>query len=60
MSVRLPPEENPEIMVSRMIPALRFVSATDWSVFFEKASVIERLLHNDPAGIYLEMDFENP
>ena len=58
MSVRLPPEENPEIMVSRMIPALRFVSATDWSVFFEKASVIERLLHNDPAGIYLEMDFE--
>jgi cyclic beta-1,2-glucan synthetase len=34
MVVCLPPEENPEVMVARMIPALRLISATDWSVFF--------------------------
>ncbi|MCD4673718.1 MAG: hypothetical protein K8R77_13725 [Anaerolineaceae bacterium] len=58
VAVRLPPEESPEVLVSRIIPALRLISATDWSVFFEEVSVIECLLHNDPAGIYPEMDFE--
>ena len=58
MVVCFPPEEKPEVMVARMIPALRLISATDWSVFFENVSSIERLLHNDPAGVYPKMDFE--
>ncbi|MDX9864672.1 MAG: glucoamylase family protein, partial [Anaerolineaceae bacterium] len=58
MAVRLPSSETPELIVARIIPALRLISTTDWKVFFEKVSVTHGLLNNDPAGVYPAMDFE--
>lgn len=58
MAVQLPASENPELIVARIIPALRLISTTDWKVFFEAVNITHGLLNNDPAGIYPRMDFE--
>src|SRR5262249_52385614 len=33
------------------------LSALDWSVFFEKVSLVDRMLRQDPAGVYAHQDF---
>jgi cyclic beta-1,2-glucan synthetase len=44
-------------LAARIIPGLRQLSATDWQLFFEETSPIERILYTDPAKIYPTMDF---
>jgi cyclic beta-1,2-glucan synthetase len=46
-----------QVTVGNIITSMRLLSTLDWNDFFEKVSLIERLLGNDPAGVYLQMTF---
>ncbi|HEY3311749.1 MAG TPA: glucoamylase family protein [Anaerolineales bacterium] len=50
-------QEN-ETIVANCFLSLRLLSATDWKSFFERTSLVDQILRNDPAGIYAVMDFD--
>ncbi len=47
-----------DAIVSNCFLSLRLLAATDWKTFFEQTSRVERILRDDPAGVYTEMDFD--
>ncbi len=47
-----------ETIVANCFLSLRLLSAIDWKTFFEQTSRVEKILRDDPAGIYTGMDFE--
>jgi cyclic beta-1,2-glucan synthetase len=47
-----------ETIVSNCFLNLRLLFSTDWKDFFEQTSRVERILRDDPAGIYAGMDFD--
>src|SRR4029079_13901433 len=46
-----------QVTVGNIITSMRLLSTLDWNDFFEKVSLIERLLGKDPAGVYARMEF---
>jgi len=46
-----------QVSISNSISSLRFLGATDWRAFVEARSGVERILREDPAGVYARMDF---
>ncbi len=50
-------QASDQVSVSHSITSLRFLSAFDWKEFIESQSLVERTLRNDPAGVYVRMDF---
>ena len=44
--------------IGNLITSLRFMISADWNVIFEQISYVEKILNNDPAGIYSKQDFE--
>jgi cyclic beta-1,2-glucan synthetase len=48
-----------QLSISNSIDSLRFLGSMDWKDFVEKMSVIEKILHYDPAGTYTKMDFQS-
>ncbi len=46
-----------QVSIGNSIGSLRFLIATDWRVFVESMSVVERTLRDDPASAYATMDF---
>jgi cellobiose phosphorylase len=46
-----------QLAIGNIITTMRLVSASDWPVFVERVSVVERILEEDPAGAYSRMDF---
>ena len=46
-----------QVSMSNSIGSLRFLGAMDWREFVEKMSVVDRILHEDPGGVYSRMDF---
>ncbi|HEY0367291.1 MAG TPA: protein ndvB, partial [Pyrinomonadaceae bacterium] len=46
-----------QVTVGNIITSMRLLSTLDWNEFFEKVSLIERLLEKDPAGVYAQMEF---
>ena len=46
-----------QLAIGNIITTMRLVSASDWPVFVERVSVVERILEADPAGAYARMDF---
>ncbi|HVJ26268.1 MAG TPA: hypothetical protein VM493_01960, partial [Vicinamibacterales bacterium] len=50
-------EAADQLAIGNVISSMRLVSAVDWTVFFERASVVEPILREDPAGAYPGMDF---
>lgn len=47
-----------QVNIQNAIISLREITETDWSDFVEDCSVIHRILKEDPAGYYSEMDFQ--
>jgi cyclic beta-1,2-glucan synthetase len=45
--------------MANLIGSLRLISSFDWSEFFESVSLVEHVLHRDPAGVYNRMDFRS-
>jgi cyclic beta-1,2-glucan synthetase len=50
-------QEN-ETVVANCFISLRLISVTDWKTFFEETSRVEKVLSEDPAGVFGNMDFE--
>jgi cellobiose phosphorylase len=46
-----------QVSIGNSITSLRFLSSTDWREFVERHSIVERMLCDDPAGVYAGMDF---
>ncbi|MCS6296999.1 MAG: cyclic beta 1-2 glucan synthetase [Nitrospira sp.] len=46
-----------QVSMSNSIGSLRFLAAMDWREFVEAHSLVEQTLHQDPAGVYGQMDF---
>ena len=46
-----------QVSISNSISSLRLLAATDWHAFVEESSTAERILREDPAGVYGRMDF---
>jgi len=46
-----------QLAISNAISSMRRASSIDWTLFFERVSVVEQVLRGDPAGAYAAMDF---
>ena len=46
-----------QVSISNSICSLRFLGAMDWREFVETMSAVERVLREDPGGVYSKMDF---
>ena len=50
-------EATDQLAIGNVITSMRLLSSIDWPVFFDRVSVVEQILKEDPAGAYAEMDF---
>jgi hypothetical protein len=50
-------QASAQVTVGNIITSMRLLSTLDWRDFFEKVSLIEPLLGQDPAGAYAQMEF---
>lgn len=48
-----------QVSLGNTITSLRLASNIDWAEIFEALSQVERILRQDPSGIYPKMDFES-
>ncbi|MBC7931053.1 MAG: cyclic beta 1-2 glucan synthetase, partial [Rubrivivax sp.] len=46
-----------QVTVGNVITSMRLLSTLDWHDFFESVSLLEPILGEDPAGVYLGMNF---
>jgi cyclic beta-1,2-glucan synthetase len=46
-----------QVSISNSIISLRLLGSIDWREFVENASVVDKTLRLDPAGVYARMDF---
>jgi cyclic beta-1,2-glucan synthetase len=46
-----------QLTVGNCVISLRLLSAVDWNAFFERNSLVEKVLRDDPAGAYPLHDF---
>ncbi|HEV8632219.1 MAG TPA: glucoamylase family protein, partial [Thermoanaerobaculia bacterium] len=46
-----------QVSVANIIGSLRLCATLDWSQYFEAVSLVERVLQQDPPGVYGGMDF---
>ncbi len=51
-------EAAEQLAIGNVITSMRMLSAIDWTLFFERVSIVERTLRDDPAGAYADMDFQ--
>ncbi len=54
---RILKDETSNEDISFLIQNLRLFDEVDWKEFFEKVNLVERILREDPSGIYSKMDF---
>jgi cyclic beta-1,2-glucan synthetase len=50
-------EAGVQLAIGNVITSMRLASSIDWPAFFERVSVVERVLRGDPSGHYALMDF---
>jgi cyclic beta-1,2-glucan synthetase len=50
-------EATDQLAIGNVISSMRLLSSIDWPLFFDRVSVVERILKEDPAGAYADMDF---
>jgi cyclic beta-1,2-glucan synthetase len=46
-----------QVSIGNSITSMRLLTALDWALFFERVSLVEQTLRQDPAGVYPLMDF---
>jgi cyclic beta-1,2-glucan synthetase len=46
-----------QLAIGNVITSMRLLSSIDWPLFFDRVSVVEQILREDPVGAYAEMDF---
>lgn len=48
-----------QMSISNSISSLRFLNTTNWKDFVESVSVVEQILRQDQANIYIDMEFSS-
>ena len=48
-----------QVSIGNVITSLRLLDELDWPSIFEQINLTERVLRNDPTGIYEKMDFQS-
>ncbi|CAN5514526.1 glucoamylase family protein [soil metagenome] len=51
-------EAADQLAIGNVITSMRLLSSIDWTKFFERVSIVERVLREDPGGAYAQMDFQ--
>ena len=51
------PRSADEAIVANCILSLRLLATHNWKSFFERVNIVEKILLNDPSGVYARMDF---
>ncbi|MFT3903476.1 MAG: glucoamylase family protein [Niabella sp.] len=46
-----------QVSIRNSIESIRLIKTTDWREFVESVSVVEKILRNEPGGVYAQMDF---
>ncbi len=46
-----------QLAIGNIITTMRLLSSIDWPLFFERVSLVEQILREDPAAAYARMDF---
>jgi cyclic beta-1,2-glucan synthetase len=46
-----------QLAIGNIVTSMRLLSSVDWPLFFERVSLVEKILRDDPAGAYARMDF---
>jgi len=46
-----------QLSVGNCVTTLRLLAALDWRVFFERTSLVEAVLRDDPPGVYARQEF---
>ncbi|MEO8138802.1 MAG: cyclic beta 1-2 glucan synthetase, partial [Gemmatimonadota bacterium] len=46
-----------QVSIANAVTSLRFCATLDWSQYVESVSLVEQVLHRDPAAVYGRMDF---
>ncbi len=52
-------QANKKLSIGNSIKSLNVISIIDWNDIFEKLSIVEEILREDPAKIYEKMDFQS-
>ena len=50
-------EAADQLAIGNVITSMRLIASIDWTVFFERTSLVEHILREDPSGAYPLMDF---
>ncbi len=45
------------VSTGNIVTSMRLISSLDWTTLFEETSMVEKVLRQDPSGIYSKMDF---
>ncbi len=48
-----------QVSIANAITSIRFLEAFDWKTFFERTSLVEQILREDPADVYGRMGFRS-
>ena len=48
-----------QVSIANVITSLRLLNELDWTSIFEEINLAEKVLRNDPSGIYGQMDFRS-
>jgi cyclic beta-1,2-glucan synthetase len=46
-----------QVSIGNCVTSLRLINVLDWSVFFEKVSLVEETLRSEASGVYARQDF---
>jgi hypothetical protein len=46
------------VLISNAIASLKFITGTKWEDIFDEISIVDKILAEDPARIYYDMDYE--
>ncbi|HAL29676.1 MAG TPA: hypothetical protein DCP20_03035 [Coriobacteriia bacterium] len=46
-----------QVSIANAITSIRLLDALEWREFFERVSIVEQVLREDPAGVYPRMEF---
>jgi len=50
-------EATDQLAIGNVITSMRLLSSIDWPFFFDRVSVVEQILREDPPDAYAQMDF---
>ena len=48
-----------QVSIGNIVTSMQLLNGLDWKVFFERVSLVEQVLREDPAGVYEHLEFSS-